>query len=201
MRKKAGNCSNLSTNEAKALAPIDKHNPLPGLQSSRELLTKQIELVKTMQLSDRCEPIERALKSFEALLAWNRWTQINYTDHTEETADAEKTAEADFQATALTDGQWEAFWREIGPLERPKAAWNWVPELRFLMVPLVLVAGFFLSAFVVGIFSDNHPPGGARPPTRTPPRSPQKSQQRSTAWPSPCGCRTGNSPRALLFQA
>jgi Protein of unknown function (DUF4236) len=94
-------------NEVNALPPIDEQNPLPGLQERVKLNTEQLELVGQMQALRPGEPIERVRKKFEAMLEWNRWTQINFTDHTEESADAEKSAGADFEATKLTDGALE----------------------------------------------------------------------------------------------
>jgi hypothetical protein len=102
-------------NESKAIAPIDEHNPLPGLQDYRVLLTEQLELVRQMQALRPGERIERMRKQLEAILEWNRWTQINFTDRTEETADAEKSANADFEASKFTDSDWQAFWLHVGP--------------------------------------------------------------------------------------
>ena len=96
-------------NETKAL------NPLADYARRGELLTEQVELAKAMQTIRPGKPVERALKSWEALLEWNRWTEINCTDHTEETADAEKSAAADFEATKLNDQEWTEFWQHVGP--------------------------------------------------------------------------------------
>jgi len=130
--------------QLKVLPPLDgEHDPLPGLKQRLEVLGEGIELLRDIQAIRPGEPIERALKSFEALL---EWTQINYTDHTEETADAEKNADADFQANKLTDQQWEAFWRHIGapwPDQHKKK-----PVSSGLGCRGSLVLGFFLLVLV-----------------------------------------------------
>jgi hypothetical protein len=106
-------------NETKALTPLTDHarreEVLERYKHLENLLTEQVELVKTMQTLRPGKPIERALKSCEALLEWNRWNQINYTDHTEETADAEKSAAENFKASELSDQEWTEFWQHVGP--------------------------------------------------------------------------------------
>jgi hypothetical protein len=94
---------------------VDEQNPAPGFQRVIKLCTELVELLRSMQALRPGEPIERALKNCERLLEFNRWEAINYTDHTEETRDANKSAAADFEATKLTDQQWEEFWRHVGP--------------------------------------------------------------------------------------
>jgi hypothetical protein len=138
--------------ELKALPPLDnEHDPMPGLQRRLELLAEGIELLHEIQAIRPADPIERVRKTLQALQEWNRWTQIRCAGGNEETAQAEESAAADFEASRLTDGQWQEFWRAIRPLQkqpkqpkRPRIKSTNLGCLNLILVPLVVAAGLYL---------------------------------------------------------
>jgi hypothetical protein len=184
--------------QLKVLPPLDgEHDPLPGLKQRLEVLGEGIELLRDIQAIRPGEPIERALKSFEALLEWNRWTQINYTDHTEETADAEKNADADFQANKLTD---QHSGKRSGDISERRGRTN-TKRSRLALDSAAGEAWFSVSFYWYWLDWFPIQEIGARLRTRPCLRSPQKSRERSCARQSQWGYPITTKPEAQRFRA
>jgi hypothetical protein len=88
-------------------------DPLPGLERGLQLHTEQVELVSQIQALKPGIPIDRMLQYLRARVEANRWIIIQYTDHTEQTKKAEQVAMTEFEASKLTDQEWDEFWLHI----------------------------------------------------------------------------------------
>jgi len=81
----------------------DPDNPQPGLERGLQLHTEQVELARQIQALKPGIAIDRMVEYLRARAEANRWILIQYTDHTEETKNAEEVAMAEFEGSKLTD--------------------------------------------------------------------------------------------------